>query len=132
MFDVGLKLDDVTPVYKNGDATDKKNYRPVSVLPTVSKVFERILLRQISNYIDNLLRPYLCGYRKGFNPQHALLTLLEKWRITLDKQGYGGAILMDLSKAFDPLDHDLLIAKLHAYGFDYHSLKLIKYYLNER
>ena len=58
-------------------------------------------------------------------------SLLEKWRITLDKQDYGGAILMDLSKTFDPLDHDLLIAKLHAYGFDYHALELIKYYLNE-
>ena len=132
LFDDGLKLAAVTPVYKNGDATDKKNDRPVSVLPAVSKVFERILLRQISNYIDNLLSPYLYGYRKGFNPQNALLTLSEKCRITLDKQGYGGAILMDLSKAFDTLDHDLLIAKLHAYVFDYLALKLIKSYLNER
>ena len=110
---------------KNYYLFDKKNYRPVSVLPTVSNVFERILLRQISNYIDNLLSHYLCGYCKGFNPQHALLTLLEKWRITLD----GRAILMDLSTAFDTLDHNLLIAKLHAYGFDYHALKLIKSYL---
>ena len=78
MFDDGLKVADVTPVYKNGDATDKKNYRPVSVLSTGSKVIERILVRQISNYIDNLLSLYLGGYRKSFNPQHALLTLLEK------------------------------------------------------
>ena len=93
MFDDGLKLADVTPVYKNGDATGKKNNRPVSVFPTISKVFERILLSQIGNYIDNLLSDYLSGYRNGFNPQHTLLTLLEKWRTTLDKQGYGIDVL---------------------------------------
>ena len=64
--------------------------------------------------------------------QHALIALIEKWRISLDKRGYGGAILMDLSKAFDTLNHDLLIAKLHAYGFDKISLKLIKSYLTNR
>ena len=62
----------------------------------------------------------------------ALLTLLENWRIMLDRRGYGGAILMDLSKAFDTLSHDLLIAKLQAYGFEYKSLALIKSYLNNR
>ena len=60
------------------------------------------------------------------------MTLLEKWRISLDKKGYGGAILMDLSKAFDFLNHELLIAKLHAYGFSYCSLKLIFSYLSNR
>ncbi len=76
--------------------------------------------------------PYLCGYRKGYNAQHALLSLLEKWRISLDKGGYGGAILMDLSKAFDTINHDLLLAKLNAYGFDRKSLCLIKSYLTNR
>ena len=69
---------------------------------------------------------------KGFNAQHALLALLEKWRIMLDRRGYGGAVLMDLSKAFDTLNHDLLIAKLQAYGFDYNALKLFKSYLSNR
>ena len=75
------------------------------------------------------MSPYLCGYRKGFSTQQALLSLIEKWKNILDKKGYGGAVLMDLSKAFDTLNHDLLIAKLHAYGFTRESLKLIKSYL---
>ena len=82
--------------------------------------------------MDIYLSPYLCGYRKGFNAQHALLSLIEKWRISLDKEGFGGAVLMDLPKAFDTLNHDLLVAKLHAYGFDRSALKLIKSYLTNR
>ena len=94
--------------------------------------------RQITSYIETYLSPFLCGYRKGYNVQHALIALIEKNRISLDKKGYGGggggggAILMDLSKAFDTLNHDLLIAKLHAYGFDIVSLKLITSYLTNR
>ena len=87
---------------------------------------------QVSDYMHDYLSPYLCGYRTGFSAQHALITLLEKWRITLDKRGYGGAVLMDLSKAFDCLNHDLLIAKLNAYGFSKDSLTLIRSYLKDR
>ena len=74
----------------------------------------------------------MCGYRKGFSTQQALLSLIERWKNTLDQNGYGGAILMDLSKAFDTINHDLLIAKLGAYGFDTASLKLIRSYLTNR
>ena len=66
----------------------------------------------------------MCGYRKGFSTQHALLSLIEKWKKVIDNEGYGGAILMDLSKGFDTINHDLLIAKLHVYGFSKESLKL--------
>ena len=112
-----LKLADVTTIYKKDDPNKSKNYRPVSVLPVVSKVFEKIMHDQISQYINSFLTPYLCGYRKGFNTQQALLSLIEKWKFVLDSKGYGGAVHMDLSKAFDTINHDLLIAKLHAYGF---------------
>ena len=61
-----------------------------------------------------------------------LLSFLERWKNVLDKKGYGGAVLMDLSKAFDTLNHDLLIAKLHAYGFSEESLQLINSYLTNR
>ena len=74
----------------------------------------------------------MCDYRKGFSTQHALLSLIEKWKKVLDNKEYGGAILMDLSKAFDTINHDLLIAKLHVYGFSKESLKLIKSYLTNR
>ena len=88
--------------------------------------------KQIASHIDKYLSPYLCGYRKGYCAQYAIITLLEKWRITLDNKGYGGAILMDLSKAFDTLNHELLIAKLNAYGFSHSSLCLIYSYLKNR
>ena len=68
----------------------------------------------------------VCGYRKGFSTQWALISLLENLKIVLDQKGYAGAILMYLSKAFDTLNHDLLIAKQHPYGFSEESLKLIK------
>ena len=73
-----LKLADVTPIYKKDDPNKSKNYRPVSVLPVVSKVFEKIMHDQISQYINSFLTPYLCGYRKGFSTQQELLSLIEK------------------------------------------------------
>ena len=127
-----LKVADVSPIFKKDDPQKSKNYRPVSVLPVVSKVFERLLYKQMSLHVEEYLSPYLCGYRKGFSTQQALLSLLERWKNVLDKKGYGGAVLMDLSKAFDTLNHDLLIAKLHAYGFSEESLQLIKSYLTNR
>ena len=98
----------------------------------VSKIFEKIMQKQIGSFTDTFLSPFLCGYRKGYNAQHALALMLEKWRISLDKKGFGGAVLMDLSKAFDTINHDLLIAKLHAYGFDKPALRLIRSYLLNR
>ena len=87
---------------------------------------------QINLHINSFLSPYLCGYRKGFNSQHALISLIETWRKNLDNKSYGGVVLMDLSKAFDTLNHDLLIAKLHAYGFDIKTLKLVHSYLTKK
>ena len=66
------------------------------------------------------------GYRMGYNPQHVLITLIEKWKKNLDDKEYSGVVFMDLSKAFETINHDLLIAKLDAYGFGKAALKLIK------
>ena len=88
--------------------------------------------KQIRFYIDQFLSPYMCGYRKSFSTQDALLTLIEKWKKVLDNRGHGGATLMDLSKAFDTINHDLLVAKFHVYVFSKESLKLINSYLTNR
>ena len=82
--------------------------------------------------MEGYLSNFLCGYRKGYNAQHALISMLEKWRISLDNQGFAGDILMDLSKAFDTINHKLIIAKIHAYGFDKDALRLIKSYIFNR
>ena len=86
----------------------------------------------MSLHVDRFLSAYLCGYRKGFSTQQALKSLLEKWKSVLDRKGDAGVILMDLSEAFDTLNHDLLIAKLHECGFSEDSLKLMNNYLKNR
>ena len=83
-FPQNLKLTDVVPIFKKCDPTCAKNYRPISVLPTVSKVFERLMHDQITRYMDVHLSKHLCGYRIGFNTQTALLSLIEKWKSILD------------------------------------------------
>ena len=125
-FDNVMKLAEITPIHKCDEKINKKKYRPVSGLIAGSKIFERIMQKQMGEYLERFLSEYLCGYRKGFNVQSALILLLEKWRVALDRRGYGGGILMDLSKAFDTLNHEFLIAKLDAYGFDKNSPALIK------
>ena len=122
-FPTELKVANTRPVFKKDEPLKTKNYRPLSVFSVVSKVFERILHKQMSLHADRFVPPYLCGSLKGFSTHQALISLLEKWKIVLDRKGYAGAILMDLSKEFDALNHDLLIAKLHAYGFSEESLK---------
>ena len=80
---------------------------------------------QMFLYIETFLSPYLFGYRKGHSTQQCLLVMVEMWRKTIDSKKVAGAILTDLSKAFHCLSHDLLIAKLDAYGFGKSALKFI-------
>ena len=111
---------------------EQSNYRPISLLPTVSKVFERLLFKQISDFMESKLSQFLCGFRKYYSTQHALLNLIKEWQQTLDVSDKVGAVLMDLSKVYDCLLHGLLIAKLAAYGFDSVSLRLLYSYLTNR
>ena len=131
-YPTSLKSADVTPIYKEKERTLRKNYRPVSILPILSKLYESNMNEQILNYIDKHLSPYIFGYRKGYGTQHCLLVMIEMWRKALDERKVAGAILTDLSKAFDCLSHDLLLAKLDAYGFEKSALKFIYDYLKSR
>ena len=131
-FPNNQKYADVSPIFKALDRHIKTNYRPVSILPALSKITERLMFYQIDKYMDGKLSMYQCGFRKGMSAQNCLLCMIEKWKKCLDKKGKAGVLLTDLSKAFDCLVHELLIAKLNAYGFDYFSLKLINNYLSNR
>ena len=129
-FSGKLKLADISPIFKKLDSICVQNYRPVSVLSVISKIFERLMQKQTGDFLEKHLSPYLCGYRKGYNCQYALLAMIEKWKLSLDNHGYAGGVLMDLSKAFDTINHKLLVAKLHAYGFNKDALELILDYMS--
>ena len=86
----------------------------------------------MQNYFGNIWSKYQCGLRKGYNAQHCLITLIEKWKQSVDYGGAFGALMIDLSKAFDCLPHELLIAKLDAFGSDKKSIKLVHNYLSNR
>ena len=79
-FPNSLKLADVTPVHKKEERTIKDKYRPVSILPPISKIFERNMFDQMSAYIDRYLSPFLCGFRKGFSTQHCLIAMIDRWK----------------------------------------------------
>ena len=125
-----LKMADMTPLHKKDKKDLKENYRPVSILPVFSKVFERSMFAQMSSLFDNFLSKQQCGFRKGYSTQQCLLALLEKWERAVDSGQMFGALFTDLSKAFDCLDYELLIANLNAYGFSLPALKLVHDYLS--
>ena len=127
-----LKMADLTSLPKKDKKDLKENYRPVSILPVFLKVFERSMFAQMSSFFDNFLSKQQYGFRKGYSTQQCLFALLEKWKRAVDSGQMFGALLTDLSKTFDCLDHELLIAKLNAYGFSLPALKLVHDYLSNR
>ena len=132
IFPNKLKLADVIPIFKKADSLKKENYRPVSLLSHISKILERVIYDQINGFMEPKFSNFLTGFRKNHNTQMSLLKMIEHWKSLLDNGFYIGAIFMDLSKAFDTLNHSLLLAKLSAYGFSSGAIKLMKSYLSER
>ena len=118
IFPSDLKLADVTPVYLKKSKNSKDNYRPVSILFNIFKIYERCIYDQIQLFFDSFLSKYQCGFRRGYNSQRCLVKLIEKWKKSADNGGAFGALLTDLSKTFDCLPHEFLIVKLDAYDFD--------------
>ena len=120
-----LEQGNISPIFKKDDPLDKENYRPVSILLLLSKVYEKLIYNQLSDRVENIFNVILCGFRKARNTQHALFKLLQSWQKELDEKGMVATVLMDLSKACDCIPHDLLIAKLNAYGIDSVGLLVI-------
>lgn len=131
-FPNSAKRAQVSPLFKKDDAMIKSNFRPVSLLPIPSKIFEKVLANQLSEYFDSIFDNFLCAFRKGHGCQTTILRLLEDWKYALDNNEYVAAILMDLSKAFDCLPHNILLCKLSSYGLTENANKLIESYLSER
>ena len=129
-----LKNATMAPVFKKVNRNSKDNYRPISILPNISKIFQRCIFRQLSDpiYGSVFVKIPISGFRKGYSTQHCLLAMLEKSKSAFDKEKSFGALLTDLSKLFDCLSHELLLAKRHAYGFSVAALRLIQSYLTNR
>ena len=127
------KHDQITPHHKKESVLDKANYRPVTLLPVLGKVFERIAHMQMSDHFEPTFHKYMFAYHKFQGCSTALLTLTEQWKEELDRHKVIGAVSMDLSKAFDCLPaFDLILEKLEFYGLGAKSISLLRSYLSSR
>ena len=118
--------------FSKDDTTGKTNYRPISTLSNFSKVFEKLIYAQINSFLEPKIFKYLARLHAKHNTQHALLKIIETWRALLNKHNNVGAIIMNLSKAFDALNHNLLLCKLKHYGFNKNAFTFIQSYFTNR
>ena len=112
----------ITPIFEKGSKNKKESSRLISILPVLSKIFEKLMSKQLSTFFENMLSKFRCGFRKGYNTQHCLLLMLEKWKLAVNNNEAFGDLLTDLSKAFECLSSDLLIVKLDSYSLSWTSL----------
>ena len=131
-FPVECKKAMASSLHKKNISQDKENYCPVSILPILSKLYESAINAQLMNFFKTKIHTYLSTFRPGYVCQSTLLRIIEDWKQALDDNKYVAAILIDLSKAFDCLPHDLLLLKLKYYGLSENALKLMKSYLTNR
>lgn len=125
----------VSPIFKAGDPQIISNYRPISILPVVSKVMEKWVSEKIVFYLNNSdfsLHPMQFGFRAHHSTETATLFLLENIKSMMDKGGIVGAIFLDLKKAFDTVNHGILINKLASFNFSNDTIKWFDSYLKER
>ena len=127
IFPNQLTIAKVVPIFKKNVPTDVKNYRPISVLPTISKIFENVMQTQLMEYFTshNLLASQQYGFRSNRSTELATLELM-------DRNSCPTNIYLDLSKAFDSLNYEILLFKLQYYGLQGNALLLLKNYLYER
>ena len=128
------KLAKVTPIFKNRSKSDLNNYRPISVIPAVAKIFEKIIYDQLYNYLNgnDLLTSCQSGFRSLHSTLTALLETSNNWCVNVDKGLLNGVIFIDLKKAFDTIDHEIILQKLAKYVVDQDPLKWFKSYLTNR
>ena len=133
-FPTDWKIARVAPIYKSGARDDCSNYRPISVLPVLSRAFEKVVYNQLYDYLDSNRLIY--KHQSGFRSLHSVVTSLmagtNDWYVNIDRGKYTGLIFIDLKKAFDTVNHDILLKKLEEYGISGLELDWFTSYLHER
>ena len=134
IYPTDWKMAKVLPIFKNGKKCDLSNYRPISIISAVAKVFGRTIYDQFYSYLtsNNLLSNYQSGFRASYSTVTALLESTNNWCVNIDKGLLNGVIFIDLKKAFDTIDHEILIRKLKCYGVGDNALSWFNSYLNNR
>ena len=132
LFSLGVEsIVKVAPLYKSGPPNSPGNYRPISVLPIVSKIMERVLHDELYNYVTKfeLLSDCQFGFRKFHSTSTALLDCTNSWYMNMDRKKFNLVVLVELKKAFDTADHEILSMKLEIYSIKGPALSLLRSYL---
>ena len=134
IFSDSLKISKIVPLYKKDDDTNLSNYRPISLLPSISKIFEKVILEQLSTHLDNnnLIHKHQYGFKKHHSTEYAALHIVDYLNYELDLKNTPINLYLDLSKAFDSLCHKFLFSKLQHYGICDVAINLMKSYLENR
>ena len=134
IFPEKLKVAKVIPIFKKDDPLLIENYRPISILPSISKIFEKVICNQLNDYFDvnKLFHSSQYGFRKQHSTELATMELVDRATQKMDRGEIPFGIFLDLSKAFDTLNHSILLDKFNYYGIKKCSLQLIKNYLANR
>ena len=129
-----LKIANIVPLHKGGDRTDASNYRPISLLPLLGKLFEKIIKKRFTKFFDkyNLITPHQFGFRKSYSTELAVAEIQNMLLKNVDDKKISCTIFLDLAKAFDTVNHKLLLDKLEMHGIRGCALSLIKSYLSNR
>ena len=129
-----LKLAEICPIFKKGDLDDCGNYRPISLLSNIGKILEKVMYSRISTFLEecNILFDNQFGFRKNHSTNHALVNMIEQIKQNLDNKMYTCGVFVDLEKAFDTVNHNILIKKLEHYGIRGPYNEWLKTYLTER
>ena len=134
IFPTNWKSARICPIFKGGNNSEACNYRPISILPILSKIIERAVFDQLYPHIDShsMLHDAQSGFRPHFSTASALINVTDDWLNAIDKGHYVGIVLLDLQKAFDTVNHAVLIRKLYNYGMSTSVIKWFESYLYDR